>query len=108
MSDLPDWEERCALALDELERTDLDDKTKLTRVKRALTGDLAAQEDQETLSYHDWQEVGVEPLPGSDEASPGEAVQYKCRKCGARGYRIVLPTSVTLYPIVSDSPICAR
>lgn len=104
MSDLPDWEERCALALDEMARTDLDDRTKLSRIKRFLTGEHEVDENGGTA--HDWAEIGVDELAGTDDASPGESIKYQCRKCGAKGYRIVFPTSVTLYPIVSDSPNC--
>jgi hypothetical protein len=105
MSDLPDWEERCALALEEMERTDLDDRTKLVRVKRFLKGEYEGTDDRGTTA-HDWTEIGVDDLAGTDDASPGQSIKYRCRKCGAKGYRIVFPTSVTLYPIVSDSPNC--
>jgi hypothetical protein len=108
MSELPDWEERCALALEEIERTDLDDNTKIIRVKLILTGELDSAEDDGVVAYHEWREVGVDELPGTDETSPGQSVRYICRKCDAKGYRIVFPTSVTLYPIVCDSPNCRR
>lgn len=104
MSELPDWEERCALALNELDRTDLDNATKLTRTRRILTGE--ADTKAADLRTHVWLEVGAEALPGTDESSPGESIRYRCKRCGAEGHRIVFPTSVTLYPIVSDNPYC--
>lgn len=102
MSDLPDWEERCALALGEIERTDLDDEQKLDRVRRMLTGELG--EDDETA--HDWVEVGMDAIPGTSSSSPGNTIHYRCQTCSAVGYRVVFPTSVTLYPIVSDVSSC--
>jgi hypothetical protein len=102
MSDLPDWEERCALALDEIERTDLDDARKLDRVRRILTGEL--NEDGERA--HQWVEIGMDPIPGTANSSPGNTIRYRCQNCDARGYRVVFPTSVTLYPIVSDVQHC--
>jgi hypothetical protein len=107
MSETPDWEERCTLALNEIDRTDLDVQNKLERVRSILNGELENEASEELISTrHDWREVSVEELPGIDEASPGETVRYECRKCGAKGYRIVLPTSVTLYPIVTDALYC--
>jgi hypothetical protein len=86
-------------------RTDIDEKTKLERIKRVLEGDTT---DGRSLSSvpHDWVEVGVDDLPETNHASPGQSIKYECRSCGAKGYRIVFPTSVTLYPIVSESPTC--
>lgn len=102
MNDLPDWEERCALALNEIERTDLDDAQKIDRVRRMLCGELG--EDDERA--HVWVEIGMEAIPGTESSSPGNTIHYRCRDCRAHGYRIVFPTSVTLYPIVSDVPSC--
>jgi len=104
MSDLPDWEERCALALTEIERIDLDANAKLERVRRMLKGELESADDESRA--HDWVEIGMDALQGTDASSPGQSIKYRCRSCDARGYRIVFPTSVTLYPIVSDSPNC--
>lgn len=103
MNDSPDWEERCALALDEISRVDLDDRSKLARIKRLLEGELLTGE----VNFpHDWAEIGVDDLPGTDDGSPGQSIKYECRKCGTKGYRIVFPTSVTLYPIVCDKAYC--
>lgn len=103
MSDSADWEERCALALEEIERMDLDALAKLNRVRRILTGNLTPDDD---VRAHDWAEAGMDVLAGTASSGPGQSIQYICRKCEARGYRIVFPTSVTLYPIVTDSPTC--
>jgi hypothetical protein len=102
MSDMPDWEERCALALSEIDRKDLDDTTKLDRVRRMLTGELDEDDDR----AHVWAEIGMDPIPGTHSSSPGNTIHYRCRNCNALGYRVVFPTSVTLYPIVSDVPSC--
>lgn len=102
MSDLPDWEERCALALGEIERIDLTDGIKLDRVRRILTGEL----DETDERAHVWVEVGMDPIPGTQHSSPGNTIHYQCQHCKARGYRVVFPTSVTLYPIVSDVVNC--
>jgi hypothetical protein len=102
MSDLPDWEERCALALSEIERTDLDQARKLDRVRRILTGEL----DEDGERAHAWVEIGMDPIPGTPTSSSGNTIHYRCRNCDARGYRVVFPTSVTLYPIVSDVQNC--
>lgn len=102
MSDLPDWEERCALALSEIERSDLADGNKLDRVRRILTGEL----DEDDERAHVWVEIGMDPIPGTLNSSPGNTIHYQCQNCQARGYRVVFPTSVTLYPIVTDLPIC--
>jgi hypothetical protein len=102
MNDLPDWEERCALALQEIERTDIDDAHKLERVRMMLTGEL----DEDGERAHVWVETAMEPMPKTDNSSPGNTIHYRCRNCHAIGYRIVFPTSVTLYPIVSDVPSC--
>jgi hypothetical protein len=102
MSDLPDWEERCALALDEIGRIDLSDAQKLDRVRRILTGEL----EQDDGRAHVWVEVGMDVIAGTQGSSPGNTIHYRCQRCAASGYRIVFPTRVTLYPIVSDATTC--
>jgi len=102
MNDFPDWEERCALALSEIERTDLNDAQKLDRARRMLTGELGEDDEQ----AHSWVEVGMDPIAGTEASSPGNTIHYRCGRCNAIGYRIVFPTSVTLYPIVGDPPTC--
>lgn len=102
MNDLPDWEERCALALAEIERTELNDADKIDRVRRILQGDVDADDER----AHCWVEVGMDSIAGTEFVSPGNAIHYRCQHCNAFGYRIVFPTSVTLYPIVSDAVSC--
>jgi hypothetical protein len=103
MSELSDWEERCALALNELERLDIDAVTKVARARGILKGELECDDESRA---HDWIEVGVDAIEGTDDSSPGQSIKYACRTCQVKGYRIVFPTSVTLYPIVSDTPNC--
>jgi hypothetical protein len=101
MSGSPDWEERCALALSELDRFDLDDRSKLAQARRILSGEGAAEEQ-----IHDWVEIGMESMSDHEHGAPGERIQYRCQHCGAFGYRVVFPTSVTLYPVVTDATSC--
>jgi len=102
MNDLPDWEERCALALEEIERSDLSDAEKLQSVRRILLG----SSDDSNERAHVWVEIGMDTISGTECTSPGNAIHYRCQKCKAIGYRIVFPTSVTLYPIVSEVTSC--
>jgi hypothetical protein len=99
----PDWEERCALALLETERLSVDAEERLAAIRRILMGQYDPGGSERG---HDWQETGMDALPGSDESSPGHSIKYTCRCCGALGYRIVFSTSVTTYPIVSDAFDC--
>jgi hypothetical protein len=103
MSSPPDWEERCALALLETERTGIDAAQRLAAVRRILMGDLDPDSGEHG---HDWRETGMDPLPGTAGGSPGHSIKYLCRCCGAVGYRIVFSTSETTYPIVSEAPLC--
>ncbi len=102
MAEISDWEERCALSMDVIDRDDLPDAEKLRRIRGLLSGGFAEEEER----THDWVESGMEPLPAMDGGSPGHSMQYRCRRCGARGYRIVFATSVTMYPIVTEQPYC--
>lgn len=104
MSGSPDWEERCALALSELDRIDLSDRAKLTRVRQILNGDTETIDEQ----CHEWVEIGMENMSDHERGAPGERIQYRCQHCGAFGYRVVFPTSVTLYPIVTDATGCGK
>lgn len=104
MSGSPDWEERCALALNELDRLDLDDKSKLARVRRLLNGEAESVDEPS----HEWVEIGMDTMSDHERGAPGERIQYRCQHCGAFGYRVVFPTSVTLYPIVTDAATCRK
>lgn len=104
MSGSPDWEERCALALNEIDRLDLDAKQKIAKVRRILVGEAEPREEWP----HEWVEIGIETVSDHERGAPGEKVQYRCQQCGAFGYRVVFPTSVTLYPIVTDAAACKK
>ncbi|MGC4067864.1 MAG: hypothetical protein QM784_25070 [Polyangiaceae bacterium] len=111
MTEKPNWEERCALALRELDRPDIDAARKLDHVRSILTGKTPPPHGVSKSTgagAHEWVEVGVEPLGDAEDTTEGQSIRYACRKCNAKGYRIVFPTSVTLYPIVSDVLACER
>jgi hypothetical protein len=111
MTEKPNWEERCSLALRELDRPDIDATRKVEHVRRILIGKTTPPHEvakSTGAGAHEWVEIGVEPLGGTEDTSEGQSIRYVCRKCSAKGYRIVFPTSVTLYPIVSDALVCER
>jgi hypothetical protein len=109
MNEMPNWEARCSLALQELNRSDLDATRKVERARSILTGaDHPTRHVPKPADTgaHEWVEVGVDPLGDAEDTSEGQSIRYVCRKCNAKGYQIVFPTSVTLYPIVSDALTC--
>ena len=97
----PDFEELCAQLRTVVDRTDLSNDEKVATIGRLLHGEAAPAAGN---SPHRWRETGSVPL--EDGAGEGQSVQYACSKCGAKGYQIVFPTSVTMYPIVTDTPLC--
>ena len=98
-----DFEELCARLRTIVEREDLGNDEKVASLRELLLG--ATRPD--AAPGHAWRETGSLPLPATgDGGSQGQSVQYACTRCGARGYQIVFPTSVTMYPIVTDDPQC--
>jgi hypothetical protein len=69
-------------------------------------GELGPDDGPVEERPHVWIEIGMEPIPGTHSSSPGNTIRYRCQHCNAKGYRVVFPTSVTLYPIVCDVPSC--
>ncbi len=96
-----DYEELCVRLREVVGRADLGAEAKVD----AIRGILDSETGRPTVRAHEWRETGAVPL--EDGSGDGQSIQYVCATCGAKGYQITYATSVTMYPIVSDSPGCS-